>query len=201
MPASRARGKLVAVTKPPALAIAIAPLVGDFELASRVLDDALGQGSFSPSKVEKLARDPDHHLLGARLQGELVAVASACLVSESGHAFYQRFGSGAQALTGRRVGSLHASAVLPALRGKGVGSALMRARLALLQQRGCDYVVGISWLSGLAHTSEPVFVKHGFTCLGHSGELFTMLSSEQGFGCPVCGHPYRCSAALYGRPL
>ena len=181
--------------------VQIEALTGDLSAAVSLLNDALGAGSYSVVSLEKLCADPNHRVLAARQNGRLVGIASARLIEREGLAFYAHFGEGARVLEGRTVGSLHASAVLPDTRGQGVGSALAQARLAWLCERGCDYAVGISWLSGLAHTSKPVFERLGFRALGTSQELFRELSTAQGWGCPVCGHPCHCASVLYGRPI
>jgi GNAT superfamily N-acetyltransferase len=180
--------------------VVITPLKGSFQAAAPLLNDALGPGTYTPQSVQELAEDPRVLLLGAWKDDVLVGVSGARLLDEN-LSFYDAFGSGAAVLRGKRVGSLQTSALVPAARGQGIGKRLAEARLAWLRENGCEYAVGIAWISGLAHTSRPVFERLGFVPLGESSDVFRELSTREGWSCVVCGHPCVCPAILYGRAL
>jgi ribosomal protein S18 acetylase RimI-like enzyme len=180
----------------------ITRLRADFTVAAKLMNEALGRGSFTEEKVAGLAAEPNGRLFAARdPQGTLLGVAHARVLPRDGLNFYRVFGAIVKTLEEKQIGSLFASAVVPAARGRGVGTSLARARLAWLAEQGCNYVIGISWVSGLPHTSRPVFERLGFHILGESNAFFEVESQRQGYGCPVCGSPCRCVALLYGRPL
>jgi GNAT superfamily N-acetyltransferase len=181
---------------------AITPLHSDFELANALVAEALGAGWYTVQKLEAMAAAPNARLFGARDEAStLLGVANAIRLGAEDHAFYRVFGGAADVLEGKQVGSLSLSAVVPEMRGRGLGSALMRARLDWLREQGCNYAVGISWKSGLAHTSQTVFDRHDFTVLATSDSFFEAESQKYGHGCPVCGSPCRCRALFYGRAL
>lgn len=178
---------------------AISPLQSDFEEATELVAEALGPGWYNVAKFETMSQAPNARLLGARDEaGKLLGVANAVCLATEDLAFYRAFGDAADVLEGKRVGALSLSAVAPSMRGRGLGSALMRERLAWLRQQGCDYAVGISWQSGLTHTSKTVFDRYAFTTLATSDTFFERESQKYGYGCPVCGSPCRCRALFYG---
>lgn len=180
----------------------IAPLQSDFSIANELVGEALGSGWYTVEKFEAMSQAPNTRLLGARdASAALLGVANAVRLDSEEVAFYRVFGEAADVLEGRRVGALSLSAIVPSMRGKGLGSALMRARLEWLREQDCDYAVGISWQSGLAHTSKTVFDRHDFSVLGRSDTFFEDESKKHGYGCPVCGFPCRCKALFYGRTL
>lgn len=182
----------------------IAPLRDQFEAAATLMNDALGRGSFTAEKVAALAAEPHGQLVGARAaDGNLLGVAHARELPREGAAFYRVFGDDiVHMLEQRRLGSLFASAVVPEARGQGIGSQLARARLTWLRERGCNYAIGISWQSGLPHTSRPVFERLGFRMLSESNTFFSdTQNQQQSTGCMICGASCSCPALLYGREL
>lgn len=166
--------------------------------ARQLLNQALGADTYDAAALAALCRNPDEYLIAAWLDGALVGVAGARVLDPDGRSYYARFGAEALALFDRGpVGSLSTSAVREDLRGQGIGSRLTAARLAWLDQRGCRRVVGVSWLSGLAHGSARVFERHGFRRVASVEQFFRDASEADGWSCPVCGHPCLCPAALY----
>jgi GNAT superfamily N-acetyltransferase len=126
----------------PAMTWTIAPLTDDFEAAAALLNEALGARSYTARTLAREAVDPAILVLGLRAaDGQLLGVASAQLLSAEGLAFYHAFGDGVRVLEGRRVGSLYTSAVVPAQRGRGLGSALARARLSWLRDQGSEVAI------------------------------------------------------------
>ncbi|MEO7678171.1 MAG: GNAT family N-acetyltransferase, partial [Verrucomicrobiota bacterium] len=143
--------------------------------------------------------DPDQLLVLALLDGEIIGVASARRLPPDGSAFYAPFGNEAVELFRQhRVGSLNCASVQETWQGRGIGSELGRRRMAWLEETGCDALVGISWESGLAHTSDRVFLRLGFKPISRVTDFYVGMSLERKFICPVCGPPpCRCAATLF----
>jgi GNAT superfamily N-acetyltransferase len=180
----------------------ISPLRDSFAEAKQLLDQAIGVGWFTTEKLQTMSQAANGQLLCARDDEDaLLGVASVIALDAQQVGFYRVFGDAAQILDGKRVGALSLSALIPSMRGKGLGSAMMRARLTWLRERDCNYAVGISWLSGLTHTSKGVFERYGFEVLAVSHTFFEAESREHGYGCPACGFPCRCTGLLYGLAL
>src|SRR5688500_18609134 len=90
------------------------------EQAPRVLDEALGARSSSAAGLAQEIHDPRTYVLAARAaDGALIGVASARVLTPDGLSIYAQFGEGARILDGHCVGSMNASAVVPAFRGRG----------------------------------------------------------------------------------
>lgn len=97
-----------------------------------------------------------------------------------------------------RVGSLSMMGIHPEHQGKGLGQKLSLKRMEWLNRQGCDLLVGISWVSGLAHTSNRVFEKMGFKAVNTIPNFFAESSIAMNLICPVCGDPpCLCAATMY----
>jgi ribosomal protein S18 acetylase RimI-like enzyme len=175
----------------------------DYDAAAKLMDESLGRGSFSSAKVRALATEANGRLLCARDEhGELLGIAHARVLPPRRIGFYRAFGAATQRLQDKHVGSLYVSVVLSAARGRGVGMALARARLAWLSEQRCDYAIGISWQSGLPNTSRSIFERLGFQVLSTSKDFFADAEKQGESGdCSVCGTSCHCLALLFGREL
>lgn len=97
-----------------------------------------------------------------------------------------------------KVGSFATMSVVESMQGRGVGQALSRKRLEWLRAKGCNVVVGVSWVSGLTHTSNRAFEKLGFRPVKWVEKFYGPSSIENPFVCPGCGEPpCECAAVLY----
>jgi GNAT superfamily N-acetyltransferase len=93
---------------------------------------------------------------------------------------------------------METASVTESLQGQGIGQELARHRIRWLGEAGCTAVIGVSWESGLANTSDRVFRKLGFERLAQVKGFYADDSVCRGFICPVCGSPpCRCSASLF----
>ena len=138
-------------------------------------------------------------LVLALLKGELIGVATARQLPSDGFAYYAPFGKEAVELFQRhRVGSMDCASVQEPWQGQGIGCELGRRRVAWLESIGCDAIVGISWESGLPHTSDRVFLRLGFERLARVSDFYVGISIQREMICPVCGPPpCHCAASLF----
>jgi GNAT superfamily N-acetyltransferase len=160
-----------------------------------------GKGIFEPDYFVRCASgEGDRLLLIALLEGKLAGVATARVLPENDFDYYVPFGKEAveHLFQQHRVGSLETASVTESLQGKGIGQELARHRIRWLSEAGCTAMIGVSWESGLANTSDRVFKKLGFKHLSQVKGFYADDSVRRGFICPVCGSPpCRCSASLY----
>ncbi|MDQ6691482.1 MAG: GNAT family N-acetyltransferase [Candidatus Dormibacteraeota bacterium] len=163
-----------------------------------LLNRELGEPLYGMDDLEKAAADPTATVNFIRHDGGLAAAAIARVLVPEDADYYRPFGSPVEDLfTGHTVGSLEALAVRPSDRRRGLGARLVRARLAWLAEHGCDRVVAVSWLSGRAGTSAPLYRRLGFKEGDIAINFYLEESRTDGWSCPVCGNPCRCSAQLF----
>jgi ribosomal protein S18 acetylase RimI-like enzyme len=160
-----------------------------------------GKGIFEPDYFGRCASgEGDRLLLIALYEGKLAGVATARVLPENDFDYYVPFGKEAveQLFQQHRVGSMETASVTESLQGQGIGQELARHRIRWLSEAGCTAMIGVSWESGLANTSDRVFRKLGFERLSQVKGFYADDSVRRGFICPVCGlPPCRCSASLY----
>ena len=99
-------------------------------------------------------------------------------------------------LLGEEVAVFHASAVEEGWEGRGIGSALMWARLAFVrEQHGIDAAVGNAWLRPHRVDSSALFEKFGFERI----EIVPKFAqrADGGRDCPDCDGTCDCSSAIY----
>jgi GNAT superfamily N-acetyltransferase len=160
-----------------------------------------GKGIFEPDYFGCCASGQDDRLLLiALLEGKLAGVATARVLPENDFDYYVPFGKEAveQLFQQHQVGSLETVSVTESLQGQGIGQEFTRHRIQWLSEAGCTAMIGVSWESGLANTSDRVFKKLGFERLSQIKGFYADDSLRRGFICPVCGSPpCRCSASLY----
>lgn len=157
-----------------------------------------GENLVTADYFAKATSNPEQFLVLALLKGELIGVASARQLSSDRFAYYAPFGKKVVELFQRhRVGSMDSASVQEQWQGQGIGSELGRRRVAWLESVGCNAIVGISWESGLPHTSERVFLRLGFERFARVPDFYIAMSLERGMICPVCGPPpCHCAASL-----
>src|ERR1700748_2139775 len=91
-----------------------------FDSALSLLNSILGENLYTKDSLRKNADGEDVILLGCLDGNQLIAVAMAGKLSESGINFYSPFGKGAvELLNGNAVGVLRNSAVKNNYRGRG----------------------------------------------------------------------------------
>jgi len=168
-----------------------------FAGALELLNRTQGRGLFAASYLDERTADPDSLVLGAFHDSELVAVGVAQVIRD--FEFYLPFDAQiADELNGKAVGSFSTLSVREDLQGRGIGQGISQARLRWLRERGCDVILGVSWVSGQRHTSDRVFEKLGFRAVRLVEEFFRVAALKNPFECPACRvTPCVCSAVLY----
>lgn len=174
---------------------------GEDQHASEIrslLNDELGEGLYEVETLLAAAADETAGVFYARCDGRLAAAAVARILVPEDIAYYLPFGSLVGDLFDRHlVGSLEALAVRPENRRRGLGAEMVRRRVGWLTERGCDRVVAVSWLSGRASASDTMFRRLGFSAATVVTNFYLEESRRDGWSCPVCGNPCRCSAQLF----
>ncbi|MDO5861454.1 MAG: GNAT family N-acetyltransferase [Thermoplasmata archaeon] len=104
----------------------------------------------------------------------------------------------------KKIGLLDAVAVETHAARHGVGTQLCRAAVDRFIEDGCDLLVSMAWVH--VDGKEPIkkaLLANGFerTSLQIPGYWNLWVDSEDGHLCPVCGHPCKCSAALWIKSL
>jgi GNAT superfamily N-acetyltransferase len=170
--------------------------------AVALLDASLGEGLYSEGGFVEMDTYDAALGLAAWHGDRLVAVSVTQVLEPDDNDYYAIFGSRARRRLGKlRVASLEALAVVPEHRGRGIGQALAKAALDWAFVQGGEVAVAISWLGERDHPSWPLFERMGFERYGDSDEIYTRDSVENGWSCPVCGHPCRCTGRLYVHAL
>lgn len=166
--------------------------------AAALLSGELGEGLYRPEWLLEDAAGPTAHVLLARTpEPELAGASVARIISAGDSGYYRAFGVQALELFAGTVGSFEALAVAPARRHRGIGRTLTAASLDWMRERGCTAAVTVSWLSGREGASAGMFLGVGMDA-GPTVEKFYLEESlRDGWACPVCGMPCRCSATLF----
>lgn len=156
-----------------------------------------GEGLFNQDYLIKKANSTEAIVLCAFLQKKLVGVGCAEIINNLD--YYKPFENNiAERLKNKKVGSLCSLCVNEDLQGKGIGQTITKKCLDWLKNKGCDLVLGVSWISGLSHTSNRVFQKIGFKPIKEVKEFYKNDSIKHPFNCPGCKtQPCTCSATLY----
>jgi len=166
-----------------------------------LVDRTQGKGICAPDYFGRCASgEGDRMLFIALLEGKLAGVATARVLPEDGFEYYAPFGREPvqQLFQRHQVGSMEIVSVAESLQGQGIGQELTRHLIRWLSEAGCTAVIGVSWESGLANTSDRVFTKLGCERVSQVKGFYVDISVRRGFICPVCGSPpCRCSASLY----
>ena len=148
------------------------------------------------------ATSPDALLLMAFDQGKVIGGAIG-KVQDKDFDYYSPFGDEiVPKLLASKVGSLSIMGIDENYQGKGIGQQLSRKRIDWLKDKGCNVLIGISWVSGQLHTSNRVFEKMGFTAIKTIDQFFAESSIPMNLICPVCGvPPCLCAGTLYMKIL
>jgi GNAT superfamily N-acetyltransferase len=140
-------------------------------------------------------------VVAAFLDAEIVGVGVTQIIDN--FEYYRPFDSNIETeLSTKRVGSFSTLAINESNQGQGLGQRLSMLRLDWLKDQGCQVVVGVSWVSGLSHTSNRVFEKMGFSAVKKVDHFYKESSIKHPFECPGCFKaPCTCSAILYRRTI
>jgi ribosomal protein S18 acetylase RimI-like enzyme len=171
------------------------PLVIDEAL--RLLNRTQGQGLFSREYLIEKVNSPEALVLVGFIGDRLVSAGCAEIVKDFD--YYRPFDASiGDRIGGNRVGSLCTLSVHEDFQGHKLGQQVSKQRMSWLEGQGCDLVIGVSWVSGLPHTSNRVFEKLGFRAVNQVKRFYQEGAVEHPFQCPGCRvQPCGCSAILY----
>lgn len=96
-----------------------------------------------------------------------------------------------------RVGILKSGAVSPLARGTGLGTKVSGATADSLFREGASCILGMAWTDGDGCHAEGMMNRLGFQMRGDIKDLWHQDSIEEGYGCPSCGNPCRCTGRIF----
>lgn len=164
-----------------------------------LLNRTQGRDLFKPNYLAIRTQDPNSLVIGAFQGRNLVGLGIAQILPADGFSFYLPFDHTLpETFSKNQVGSFSTLCVREDLQGQGVGQKISIPRLEWLQKKNCNVILGVSWVSGLKHTSHRVFEKLGFKPVKAVEKFFEKMSLENPFQCPGCRkQPCACNAILY----
>ncbi|QOD05663.1 GNAT family N-acetyltransferase [Pseudarthrobacter sp. BIM B-2242] len=171
--------------------------------AAALLNTALGDGF--TADVLRTMRSEDSILVRAESDGVLLGAATAHILDDAAKA---RLAARLRTanypetdLAGLRVGELKASAVAPGARRRGIGTALVEARMDFLRGAGCSIVTVASWISTDPRSSSlGLLARHGFEPIVRIRGYWSKGSFTE-YPCPDCGLACLCSAMIMVKDL
>lgn len=168
-----------------------------FREAVHLLNRTQGKDLFPANYLELRTEDPCSYVVAALVDNRLVGIGIAQLIDNFD--FYLAFDSQMSLeLKDKKVGSFSTLAITEDLQGKGIGQKISHERLRWLKEHGCTTILGVSWVSGLKHTSDRVFEKMGFRAIKRVDGLFKEMCLKTPFNCPGCRvMPCECAGVLY----
>jgi GNAT superfamily N-acetyltransferase len=165
--------------------------------ALELLNRTQGRDLFNSTFMERRTSDPLSFVAGAFDGKRLIGLGVAQVLHEL--EYYLVFDPNiVQDLSDKVVGSFSTLCVEESLQGQGIGQKISKLRMDWIKAKQCEVILGISWVSGLAHTSNRVFEKLGFKPVSQVDNFFYKSSIDNPFVCPGCGNPpCTCAAILY----
>lgn len=95
------------------------------------------------------------------------------------------------------IGVLKSVAVLPEAQGKGIGASLSGVVTDSLTSAGVDCVLSVGWTDNEGCHIQGALTKLGYTPCADIQNFWFEESLTQGYPCPSCGNPCRCSARIF----
>lgn len=166
-----------------------------------LLNRTQGRDLFSKDYLHQKTNDPNAKIFAAFDGDILISLGIAQIIDNYDYylpfvpEIYEQFKN-------KKVGSFSTLCTHEDYQGQGIGKKISHKRLAWLKDQKCDVIVGVSWVSGLSHTSDRVFEKVGFKAIKRVDKFYINQSIEHPFDCPGCKiAPCQCSAILYKMDL
>jgi GNAT superfamily N-acetyltransferase len=158
----------------------------------------LGEGVYSPRKLEQDLGDESVALIAATDDQGLVGGALARLLDDADREYYAHFGERSSSVfDAGEVCSLEQLAVAERGRRQGLGTRLTEAATAWAASQGCAGCITISWISGRAGASAGLFGRLGWSPGPQVADFYLEESTRDRWTCPVCGGPCRCPARVF----
>lgn len=189
----------------PEIAVIEDPSAPEVASASAFLNDYLGTGYVALDQLRARLESGLGILVCARHSGALAGAATAEVLrpDETKRLREQLAAAGCRrvALEGHTAGVLKSSAVVPSMRGRGIGLALVRERLLILVQKGCTVAYTFAWDSGERESSQGVLEAAGFEFVVEIPHYWQEPSGAESFECVKCGTPCTCTAIVMRKSL
>lgn len=168
-----------------------------FAAGLELLNSTQGRDLCGPQFFHNHVSDPLSYVVGAFYNYKLIGVGTAKIIDNVD--YYLPFDAHLpQELPHNKIGSFATLSVEPQFQGQGVGQMIGRERLRWLNEQKCDFILGVSWVSKLKHTSDRAFEKLGFRKVDIAFDFYRDFSLKNPFLCPQCGKPpCQCDAILY----
>ena len=99
------------------------------------------------------------------------------------------------------TGLLKSVAVDSDVRGSGIGTEISGAVVQALFDRGATNVVSVGWTDNEGCHIQGPLETLGFKARGDLSDFWHEDSLLEGYACPTCGRPCRCSARIFVLPL
>jgi ribosomal protein S18 acetylase RimI-like enzyme len=168
-----------------------------FTEAIELLNRTQGRNLFDSNYLDIKTKDQNSIVLGAFNNNQLLGIGVAQVIND--FKFYSPFDPQiTNELQNTKVGSLTTLAILESHQGQGIGKKITVDRLNWLKEQGCKVIIGLSWVSGLKHTSDRIFEKMGFRAIKKIDQFFKESSIQKPFDCPGClSKPCTCAGIMY----
>jgi GNAT superfamily N-acetyltransferase len=182
----------------------------DAAAIARLYCEALGEGYASPEAMEVELRGAGDgaFFVAASPGGEVVGAADALCIHGSalldcGVVGFRRVQEEVLHLGGgcARFGLLQNVVVSPEWRCRGLGAALLDARLSWLRQMGAGLAYSFAWRTPQGCPASGLLTRAGFRRVREIPDFYLADGLANGYVCPFCGFACRCAAVLYVRPL
>ena len=175
----------------------------EYDALRGLLDEALGTGYVSPAKLEAHRRRSEGRFAWLACDDDRVvgALLSRVLAEAEVQSFQALLADQGVELPVLVTGLLDIGVVAPTMRRRGVVQRLVAVSLTELGRLGCRQVLTVAWDSGSPDSAHGPARRAGFRVAGTLHDYWYGRSLAEGFACPNCGHPCRCSATLFVRSM
>lgn len=164
-----------------------------------LLNRTQGRDLFAKNYLDLRTQEKDSYVVGAFFESQLIGIGIVQIITTFD--YYIPFDSQiSNELSKMKVAQFSSLAIEESFQGKGIGQRLSQERLKWVEGRHCDVIIGVSWVSGLEHTSNRVFEKMGFRAVKRVENFYLKSSLDKPFECPGCRvAPCTCAAIFYRR--
>lgn len=172
------------------------PEAAILEGAVSVLNGSLGAGFVGTADLEELTKRNGVLVRAHAGTGGLLGAATARVLDQRTlHGVQERLRTAGVRidLVGNLVGELKSAAVIPTARGRGIGSAMIAARLEFLRARRCAMVLCASWATD-GQSSKGLLEAAGFQQVAVIPGYWSDEQLAAGYLCPSCGQECSCTA-------
>lgn len=99
------------------------------------------------------------------------------------------------------IGYISMVATLEKHKREGIASKLVEAGVEFLKGKSCKSLVIVTWKSPISNAMQNLVEKLKFQREFKVDNYWYMSSLQEGYECPECGNPCRCSAIIYKKNM